>query len=1031
MAVPQSSAAHPHSRLNTAPRNDAYRLPPAVPHWSGVRPLPAAQYAVLARALEQRPDLDAVLPVDTDTLARAWGLDTLDSAALVAEAWTWAPRVALPIDAAAGPSLWRSADAAARAASGDTTVRAALLPFVAVPGGALPPLDPSAWRPHGLATHTPPRTTAGLDGRPVLLHVLHDWGGGVERFVTLQARQDPDTHHLALVSSGRPRHGHGGWLSLRPAAGGPAFRHWRLDPPAGDLVEHHSGIAAVLAEVIASFGVGALRVSSLIGLSLDVLRSGLPTHFVLHDLFPFWPWLDDPASRPEASENALAAAMAAPDWRFTHRDPARWQALAQATLRALDETHTPLVAPSQSALERLRAVAPASAALNAQVLPHGVPPAVPRAATRTPGPLRVLVPGRLVGAKGEHLLRELLPLAPIGLDWCFLGGGPIGAEFARTTGGRVVADYEADALDAVLDGFDPDLALLPSTLPETFGFVLSEMLARGIPVLAAGIGAYGERLRAAGLDALAATPEAFARALAEAAAAPDRLPRVQPAPPDLESARRAWAALPGPVPTPGGLPPEGLVSVLQHERGTLALTVSILQRERDAAYAFHARDTADLIHQRDAAVAYVQHLSKELDARPSPEALAELQGQQAELQGQRDAALARVQHLSKELDARPSPEALTELQRQQAELQRQQAELQRQQAELQGQRDAAYRYYEQDTADLIRQRDVALAQRDALQEQLEQTTGLLRHPLVRGPTALAQKTGDARLRLQYRCDKAAGLLRQGLRSLRQRGLVATLAALRRRFLRNASGSPVPAQATATAIAFPVIELAHASIVIPVHGQLDFTLACLRSLAACDLPEGTEVIVVDDASPDDSGEVLPCIPGLRYQRNRQNLGFVGSCNAGAAAARGDFLVFLNNDTTVRPGWLQALLATFETHPDTGLAGAKLVYPDGRLQESGGIVFADGSGWNYGRFEDPEHPAYGFVREADYCSGAAIAIPRPLFERLGGFDERYAPAYYEDTDLAMKVREAGFKVRVQPASVVAVSYTHLTLPTKRIV
>jgi GT2 family glycosyltransferase len=163
-------------------------------------------------------------------------------------------------------------------------------------------------------------------------------------------------------------------------------------------------------------------------------------------------------------------------------------------------------------------------------------------------------------------------------------------------------------------------------------------------------------------------------------------------------------------------------------------------------------------------------------------------------------------------------------------------------------------------------------------------------------------------------------------------------------------------------------------------------------------------------------MLPLIPGLRYQRNAQNLGFVGSCNAGAALARGEFLVFLNNDTTLTEGWLEALLRTFDSHPDTGLVGAQLVYPDGRLQEAGGIVFADGSGWNYGRFEDPKHPAYTFVREVDYCSGAAIALRSALFQQLGGFDARYAPAYYEDTDLAMKVRDAGLKVRVQPASVV---------------
>ena len=267
--------------------------------------------------------------------------------------------------------------------------------------------------------------------------------------------------------------------------------------------------------------------------------------------------------------------------------------------------------------------------------------------------------------------------------------------------------------------------------------------------------------------------------------------------------------------------------------------------------------------------------------------------------------------------------------------------------------------------------------------------------------------------------RALGLWRRGWASLRTRGLAASWAGLLRQFRRN----KIPRQALyapdATPFApfaVPTSSVPRASIVIPVFGAFTHTLACLRAIAAHPPVADFEVIVVDDASPDDSLAKLRAIDGLRVHARKANGGFIAACNDGAGLARGEVLVFLNNDTVPQPGWLDALLATFDAHPDAGLVGAKLLYPDGRLQEAGGVVFADGSGWNYGRFDDPANCRYAYLRDADYVSGAAIAIPRALFERLGGFDSRYAPAYYEDTDLAFAVRAAGLRVLVQPASVV---------------
>ncbi|MGB5290965.1 MAG: glycosyltransferase, partial [Lysobacterales bacterium] len=216
--------------------------------------------------------------------------------------------------------------------------------------------------------------------------------------------------------------------------------------------------------------------------------------------------------------------------------------------------------------------------------------------------------------------------------------------------------------------------------------------------------------------------------------------------------------------------------------------------------------------------------------------------------------------------------------------------------------------------------------------------------------------------------------------------------------------------------FPLTQNPHVSIVIPVYNKWNYTAACLCSLLEVKGKYTFEVIVVDDQSSDETAEQLAGIKGLTHLRNEENLGFVGSCNRGARHARGEYLVLLNNDTQVLDGWLDELIDTFAREPQAGLVGARLVYPDGSLQESGGIIFKDGSGWNYGREQQAENPEYLFLREVDYCSGACIALKTRYFLDLGAFDERYAPAYYEDTDLAFRVRESGLKVFVQPLSTI---------------
>jgi len=225
-------------------------------------------------------------------------------------------------------------------------------------------------------------------------------------------------------------------------------------------------------------------------------------------------------------------------------------------------------------------------------------------------------------------------------------------------------------------------------------------------------------------------------------------------------------------------------------------------------------------------------------------------------------------------------------------------------------------------------------------------------------------------------------------------------------------SEVPVAAAWQALDFPPCTKPLISIVIPVYNKYEYTFHCLQALLANSGDQPYEVIVVDDCSTDATPQMLAAMSGIRVLRNEQNSGFIHSCNSGARAARGDYLLLLNNDTEVQPAWLSALLHTFRDFPDAGMVGARLLFADGKLQEAGGIVWRDGSAWNYGRGDDPNKPEYAYVRRVDYCSGACLLLPLADFMALGMFDTHYAPAYYEDTDLAFKVRAAGKQVYYQP-------------------
>ncbi|MCL7945143.1 glycosyltransferase [Marinobacter sp. ATCH36] len=207
-----------------------------------------------------------------------------------------------------------------------------------------------------------------------------------------------------------------------------------------------------------------------------------------------------------------------------------------------------------------------------------------------------------------------------------------------------------------------------------------------------------------------------------------------------------------------------------------------------------------------------------------------------------------------------------------------------------------------------------------------------------------------------------------------------------------------------------------TIVIPVHNKFELTYHALASIILAWNKASFEVVVVDDCSTDKTTELADIVENVDVIVNEQNLGFLRNCNKAAREAKGQYLVMLNNDTEVTSGWLDEQIATFARFDDVGMTGSKLIYPNGVLQEAGGIVWDKGNPWNLGNGQNAEAPEWNYARQADYLSGASLMIPTKVWEEVGGFSDEFAPAYYEDTDLAFKIRDAGFKTVYVPHSVV---------------
>jgi GT2 family glycosyltransferase/SAM-dependent methyltransferase len=217
------------------------------------------------------------------------------------------------------------------------------------------------------------------------------------------------------------------------------------------------------------------------------------------------------------------------------------------------------------------------------------------------------------------------------------------------------------------------------------------------------------------------------------------------------------------------------------------------------------------------------------------------------------------------------------------------------------------------------------------------------------------------------------------------------------------------------IYFPPVAAPEVSVVIPAYRGLGDLQNCLRSLTVHRVTGPSfEVILVDDCPAESVLGAIPDSGGLVKVANSENMGFLLTCNYGASMARGRFICFLNSDTIVSAGWLRSLVEALEEVPEAAMVGGMLLNVDGSIQSAGWRILNNGWGHPIGVGGDPHDGAYTYRRQVDCVTGACIVMRRMMFEQLGGFDMIYAPAFYEEFDLAFRARAHGWRVIYEPRS-----------------
>jgi GT2 family glycosyltransferase/glycosyltransferase involved in cell wall biosynthesis len=850
--------------------------------------------------------------------------------------------------------------------------------------------------------------------KPRVLLITHRQGGGVERHVA-----DLST---TLEEFAEP-------IILRPAGDGAVSIQWSRAGEDWQCWFDGSDDWHQLRYCLNRLNLRRIHLHHVDGLPSDIwnLASSLkvPLDITLHD---HWPITSKYHLRPQTLEQC---GRSEPDW--------------QKRTRALLASAARIFAPSKYLADAIRTAHPDT---RITIWPHGVPEA--GAVGIAPMRLKVALLGRISEEKGLSVLLRCAQYAQrenLAIHFRIIGPPAYPIPTYPKLPLDATGSYDDTNLAELIAIERPDVILFPSQVPESFSYTLTSAMLSGLPIVASDLGALGERLRGypkATLLSYDAEPVAWCGALLKFLppnkAEPNRLlgrgkdkllakylevfsnepplsgkvhsfsetapapPHYFPPKPTSTSDELSLSELYQFGVTAGhGEAKQELIRRLNEVDQRWSMLKSELQANEDRRRQIEASLAENLsLAERDRSL--VQELVKKREAVD-----AELREKSAEIDFLEKGVLQLRNVLNVETTRKD--ELTLEVAKLNTHIKRLDSELLEQQQQ--------FNHVLQLTRETLEN------ERDSARAAFAEISGSKFWRITSPLRLAAHAVKSLLIRTNNVANHSKGLPRKvsiATQILREEGPVALGKRVqetlnRRGFEPDANDQREYEQATRfETLTVPQSAHPKVSIVIPVYGQHLMTFTCLRSIAATCADEDIEVIVIDDCSPEPAADALTMVSGVKHIRNSENLGFLRNCNKAAALATGQYVLLLNNDVIVTQGWLQALVGTFTQRENVGMVGAKLIYPDGRLQEAGGIVWRDGSAWNWGRDQDASRPEFNYLREVDYCSGAVLLLERTFWNALGGFDERYAPAYYEDTDIAFRVREAGKRVFYQPNAVV---------------